>query len=133
MKVAFSSNRLSLFKPQPWCSMGTGFCSKPLDLRHEKNSTQWAGHFLPTSSVSCTRPEQKPTIQNCFWVGHSAQGQGLLAMVILVWPGPGAPDGKFLSVPHLKTRNSKAAGVTRRRSHRHHEGAIRYVLLVELD
>lgn len=64
---------------------------------------------------------------------HSAQGQDLLAMVTLVWPGPGAPDGQFLSVPHLKTRNSKAAGVTRRRSHRHHEGAIRYVLLVELD
>lgn len=53
-------------------------------------------------------------------------------MVTLVWPGLGAPGGQFLSVPHLKTRNSKAAGITRRRSHRHHEGTIRYVLLIEL-
>lgn len=62
--AAPSLGRLSLFKPQPWCSRGTGFCSKPLDLRHEKNSTWWAGYFLPTPSVGCTRPEQRPGTQS---------------------------------------------------------------------
>lgn len=61
------------------------------------------------------------------------QGQGLLCAAALVWPGPGAPGRRFLSVPHLKTRNSKAAGIARRRSHRYYEGAVGNVLLVELD
>lgn len=58
--AALSPCRLSLFKPQPWCSRGTGFCSKPLDLRHEKNSTRWPGGCPPTQSVGCTPPEQRP-------------------------------------------------------------------------
>lgn len=65
-------------------------------------------------------------------VSYSTQGHGLRFVVPLVWPGPGALGGQFLSVPHLKTRNSKAAGIAGRRSHRHHERTVRYVLLVEL-
>lgn len=60
-RAALSSpgRRLSLFKPQPWCSRGTGFCSKPLDLRHEKNSTRPSGVRPADPGVGCSRPEQK--------------------------------------------------------------------------
>lgn len=132
-RAALSPGRLFLFKPQPWCSTGTGFCSKPLDLRHEKNSTQRAGvlpanpkHGLHPARAEARRPEPG-------WAGHLTQGRGRLCAAALVWPGPGAPGRRFLSVPHLKTRNSKAAGIARRRSHRYYEGAVRDVLLVELD
>lgn len=131
--AALGPGRLSLFKPRPWCSTGTGFCSKPLDLRHEKNSTQWAGVFPanPKRGLHPARAEvRRPELG---WAGHSTQGPGLLCATALVWPGPGAPGGRFLSVPHLKTRNSKAAGIARRRSHRYYEGAVGDVLLVELD
>lgn len=133
LRAALSPCRLSLFKPQPWCSKGTGFCSKPLDLRHEKNSTRQAG-VLPANPKRGLYPARAEARRpELGWAGHSTQGRGLLCALALVWPGPGAPGGRFLSVPHLKTRNSKAAGVARRRGHRHHEGAVRDVLLVELD
>lgn len=131
--AALNPGRLSLFKPQPWCSRGTGFCSKPLDLRHEKNSTRRSG-VLPADPERGLHPARaEARCPEPGGAGPSTQGRGLLCAVALVWPGPGAPDGRFLSVPHLKTRNSKAAGVTRRRGHGHHKRAVRDVLLVELD
>lgn len=83
-------------------------------------------HGLHLARAEARRPELG-------WAGHLTQGQGRLCAAVLVWPGPGAPGRRFLSVPHLKTRNSKAAGIARRRSHRYYEGAVRDVLLVELD
>lgn len=38
-----------------------------------------------------------------------------------------------VSEPHLKTGNSEATGVIRRRGHRDDEGAVRDVLIVETD
>lgn len=92
------------------------------------------GRVLPANPKRGLHPARAEAWHpELFWVGHSTQGQGLLSAVALVWPGQGAPGGQFLSVPHLKTRNSKAAGIARWRSHRHHEGTVRDVLLVELD
>ena len=54
-------------------------------------------------------------------------------MLWVVWGSFWVDNCLFFSKPHLKTGNSKTAGIVRRRGHWHHEGAVGDVLVVEAD